>query len=93
MSLKSNVFHDLKNLRKAQRSLKICQFWPVLATFYVLAGCYATLRVFTKKKPKKISKKFQKKIQKKFQKKISKKKFKFFSKYQKTGLPKLLRMS
>jgi hypothetical protein len=29
----SNVFHDLKNLRIAQRSLKICQFWRILATF------------------------------------------------------------
>jgi hypothetical protein len=48
-----------------------------------LAGCYATLRVFTKKNPKK----FQKKISKKFQKKNFKKFFQFFLKYQKTGLP------
>jgi hypothetical protein len=29
-----NVFHDLKNVKKAEQSLKICQFWPILATFY-----------------------------------------------------------
>jgi hypothetical protein len=33
----SNMFHDLKNLRIAQRSLKICQFRPILASFsYIL---------------------------------------------------------
>jgi hypothetical protein len=29
----SNVFHDLKNLRIAQRSLKICQFLTILSNF------------------------------------------------------------
>jgi hypothetical protein len=29
-----DVFHDLKNVKMAQRSWKICQFWPILATFY-----------------------------------------------------------
>jgi hypothetical protein len=29
-----DVFHDLKNVKIAQRSLKICQFWPILAIFY-----------------------------------------------------------
>jgi hypothetical protein len=31
------VFHDLKNVKIAKRSLKICQFWPILANFsYIL---------------------------------------------------------
>jgi hypothetical protein len=30
----SNVFHDLKNVKIAKRSLKISLFWPILATFY-----------------------------------------------------------
>jgi hypothetical protein len=33
----SNVFHGLKNVKIAQRSLKICQFWPILTNFsYIL---------------------------------------------------------
>jgi hypothetical protein len=32
-----DVFHDLKNVKIANRSLKICQFWPILANFsYIL---------------------------------------------------------
>jgi hypothetical protein len=32
-----DVFHDLKNVKIAKRSLKICQFWPILANFsYIL---------------------------------------------------------
>jgi hypothetical protein len=33
----SIVFHDLKNVKKAEKSLKICQFWPILTNFsYIL---------------------------------------------------------
>jgi hypothetical protein len=32
-----NVFHDLKNVKMATISLKICQFWPILTNFsYIL---------------------------------------------------------
>jgi hypothetical protein len=34
LSLKSNVFHDLKNVKIAEKSLKIGQLLPILATFY-----------------------------------------------------------
>jgi hypothetical protein len=27
-------FYDLKNVKISQRSLKICPFWPILATIY-----------------------------------------------------------
>jgi hypothetical protein len=30
----SNVFHDLKNVKIAEKHLKIGQFLPILATFY-----------------------------------------------------------
>jgi hypothetical protein len=57
----------------------------------LLAGCSATLRVFMKKFPKKISEKnFQQKISKKnFQKKFP---IFFFSNNQNKNMPKLLRM-
>jgi hypothetical protein len=28
-----DVFHDLKNVKKAEKCLKICQFWPILTNF------------------------------------------------------------
>jgi hypothetical protein len=34
-----DVFHDLKNVEIATKSLNICQFWPILATFYEFKSC------------------------------------------------------
>jgi hypothetical protein len=65
----------------------------VMCNYYLLAGCSATLRVFTEKNPKKNPQKHQKKYppknsKKTFQKKNSKKKFEFLFKKK----PKLIRM-